>query len=209
MSNSRINSFCGLAWMLAGISVALWTLIHPWGSLAGASIGQSAQWMWAHSFHFLAAGFGLVGLLGFVNREVTTAGKLERAGFAIAFAGTILFAGTGMFTAFLWPVLAREAPQLTELNGPLFSEPHPIIVITKITYSIGHILLGIALARARVMALWGSVALGIGALLLMIPPSPLSPLPWLVFPAGGSLFGIGLVAIGLAVRGAFRVSPPQ
>lgn len=191
--------------MLAGISVALWPLIHPWGSFAGAAIGQSGQWMMAHTFHFLAAGFGLVGLLGFVEREVAAAGRFERTGFVIAFAGTILFAGTGMFTAFLWPVLARDAPQLTELNGPFFSPPHPIILITTITYSLGHILFGVALARAGALAVWGAVSLGLGALLLMIPPAPLSPLPWLVFPTGGVLFGIGLAALGLAMRMSFRV----
>jgi hypothetical protein len=191
--------------MLAGISVALWPLTHPWGSFAGAAIGQSGQWMLAHTFHFLAGGFGLVGLLGFVEREVATAERFERTSFVIAYAGTILFAGTGMFTAFLWPVIARNAPQLTELNGPFFSPPHPLILITTITYSLGHILFGVALARAGAMAVRGAVALGLGALLLMLPPAPLSPLPWLVFPAGGVLFGIGLAALGLAMRMSFRV----
>lgn len=204
MSSARINSLCGLALILAGISVALWPLTHPWGSFAGAAIGQSRQWMLAHSFHFLAAAFGLVGLLGFVEREVTSAGRLERTGYAIAFAGTILFAATGLFTASLRPVLARHAPHLTELNGPFFSPPHPIILITTITYSVGHIL-GVALARAQAMAVWGAAALAVGALLLMIPPTPLSPLPWLMFPIAGVVFGLGLAALGLAMRMSFRV----
>lgn len=209
MATSKMSSLSGVALILAGISLALFPVTHPWGSLAGPEIGGSGQWMMAHTFHFLAAGFGLVGLLGFVEREVTSAGRLERTGFVLAFAGTILFAGTGMFTAFLWPVLARNAPHLTELNGPFFSPPHPIIVITTITYSLGHILFGVALARAHRMALWGAVALVVGALLLMIPPPPLGSLPWIVFPAGGVLFGAGLAALGLALRdpvgGAARV----
>lgn len=156
--------------------------------------------MLAHTFHFLAGSLGLLGLLGFVEPEVKAAGTLERVAFVIAFAGTILFAGTGMFTAFFWPVLAREAPQVTELNGPFFSPPHPMILVTTVSYSLGYLLLGVALARAGAMAVWGAVALGLGALLLMLPPAPLSPLPWLVFPTGGVLFGVGLTALGLALR---------
>lgn len=156
--------------------------------------------MLAHTFHFLAGSLGLLGLLGFVEREVKVARTLERVAFVIAFAGSILFAGTGMFTAFFWPVLAREAPQVTELNGPFFSPPHPMILLTTVSYSLGYLLLGVALARAGAMAVWGAVALGLGAVLLMLPPAPLSPLPWPVFPAGGVLFGVGLTALGLALR---------
>ena len=53
------------------------------------------------------------------------------------------------------------------------------------------------------MAQWGAMALVLGAFLLMIPPAPLSPLPWIVFPAGGVVFGAGVVALGLAVQEAF------
>ncbi len=206
MSTTKINSLCGLALMLAGVSVALWPLTHPWGSVAGADIGRSGQWMVAHTFHFLAALFGLLGLLGLVEREVKTARAFERVAFLLAFVGTILFAGSGVFTAFLWPVLARNAPALTELQGPFFSPPHPLILVTTISYSLGYILLGIALVRAHALAQWGAIALVLGAFLLMIPPAPLSPLPWIVFPAGGVLFGIGITALGLAVQSAFRAA---
>lgn len=202
MSGFRVNSFCGLALVLSGVSVALWRLTHPWGSIAGAEIGRSGQWMVAHTFHFLAALFGLVGLLGLVEREVKMAGSLERVGFAVAFTGTILFAGTGVFTAFLWPVLAREAPQLTELHGPFYSPLHPLILVTAVTYSLGHILLGLALVRAGAIGLWVGGTLVVGAVLLLLPPPPLSPLPWLVFPIGGVAFGVGLAALGFAVRRA-------
>lgn len=203
MPTSKVRSLCGLSLVLAGISVALWPLTHPWGLFAGAEVGRSGQWMVAHTFHFLAGLFGLLGLLGFVEREVKTAGTLERVGFVTAFVGTILFASTGVFTAFLWPVLARDAPHLTELQGPFFSPPHPLILITAISYSLGYILLGIALWRVHAIAQWGALALVVGAFLLMIPPAPLSPLPWVVFPTGGALFGVGVVALGLALRSAF------
>jgi hypothetical protein len=205
MARSTIHSLCGIALMLSGASVALWPLTHPWGTFTGAVIGQSQQWMVAHTFHFLAGAFGLLGLLGFVERQVTVASTFERFAFVLAFLGTMLFAATGLFTAFLWPVLARNAPALTELQGPFFSPPHPLILITTISYSMGYILLAIALLRTHAMAKWGALLLMAGAFLMMIPPAPLSPLPWVVFPVGGVVFGSGLAALGLVVRNGFRV----
>lgn len=194
---------CARFLTIAGISVALWTLTHPWAELGRASVGTSRQWVMSHTFHFLAAIFGLAGFLGFVTREVHAAGTFERFGFAIAFMGTILFAGTGAFTAFLWPVLATHAPAITEVNGPFYSPPHPFTVATRFTYSTGHILFGVALMRSRVMGRAGGIALVTGSVLLMVPTEPISGLPWLIFPLGGMLFGTGLLALGRSVRGAY------
>jgi hypothetical protein len=195
-----MRALTGVAMIVAGVSLALWTLVHPWGTFAGADIGQTQQWMVSHTFHFLAAAFGLIGLLGFAQRQFTVAGSLERAGFTLAFIGTIFFAGTGMFTAFLWPVIARGAPHLAELSGPFFTPPHPMIVITSLSYSIGHIVFGVALARAGVIEKWGAAALVLGGAMMLVPPAPLSPLPWIVFPLGGVVFGFGLASLRLAAR---------
>ena len=189
--------------ILSGICVALWPVTHPWGALAGAETGSSARWVVSHTFHFLAAILGCAGLIGFADREMNSAGLIERAGFGIAFAGTILFAATGVFTAFLWPVLATHAPHLVDLEGPFLSPPHPVTVATRVLYSGGHIVLGAALMRERVIGRAGGVALIAGALLLLIPTQPLSSVPWLVFPIGGLLFGLGLATLGLAKTRAF------
>ena len=42
--------------------------------------------------------------------------------------------GTGVITAFVWPIFAEHAPGLTELSGPIFSPPHPVIGITAVLY---------------------------------------------------------------------------
>ena len=195
-----MRSLTGVAMILSGVSMALWTLVHPWGTLVGAEIGRTQQWMVSHTFHFLAATFGLIGLLGLAYRQFTVARPLERAAFTVAFIGTILFAGTGMFTAFLWPIIARNAPHMAELSGPFFTPPHPIVVLTTLTYAIGHMLLGIALARAGAIAGWGAAALVLGGAMMLVPPAPFSPMPWIVFPVGGVVFGIGLAALRLAAR---------
>ena len=72
---------------------------------------------------------------------------MERVGFLVAFIGGVMFRGTGVITAFLWPIFAAHAPALTELSGPLFSPPHPIIGITAVAFSVDFIVLLISLAR--------------------------------------------------------------
>ena len=209
MWSPRLTSWCGAALILAGVSVSLWTLTHPWGSVAGAEVGGSTQWMLSHTFHFLAALFGLFGLLGLVEREFGSAGPVERWGFIIAFAGTTLFAATGAFTAFAWPILAHNAPALVEANGPFFTPPHPLIVTTAALYSIGHAVLALALAQRRVLPALGATAIVVGGVLLLIPPPPLSPLPWVVFPIGGVMFGAGLAMLGMVVRRGMHILPRE
>ncbi len=198
--NNRLDTVYGVSLLIAGCSVALWPLVHPWGTIAGPEVGASSGWAVSHTFHFLGGFFASIGLLGLANRQ-STAGKLERVGYFVAFAGTVMFTGTGIITAFVWPLLATNAPALVELSGPFFSPPHPVIGVTALAFSVGYILLGIALSRSGVIGKGATAALIVGALLLIPPPPPLSPVPWLVFPLGGLLMGGGIAAIGLAVRG--------
>jgi hypothetical protein len=185
---------------LAGLSLALWALTHPWGTVAGPEVGGSGQWMMSHTFHFTAGLFASVGLLALAPRQFEDVAKLERFGFLVAFVGSVLFTGTGVITAFVWPLLASHAPGLVELSGPFFTPPHPIIGITAVCFSLGFILLAIALARGGLIprALAGATVLG--AVLLIPPPPPLSPVPWIVFPTGGVLMGIGIAGLGVAGR---------
>jgi len=206
---SKLNELSGVAFVLAGISIALWTLVHPWGSFAGAEVGQSSQWVASHTFHFLAAVFGGFGFLGLVDREVTRASSFERAGFLVAFLGVLVFAGTGVITAFVWPILARLAPSVVAVDGPFFQPPHPVIVASIVTYFGGHLLLGIALLRAGAVSIWVGACVIAGALLLAVPPAPLSPIPWPVFPLGGVVFGLGLVGIGLGLRSGFAIGAQE
>lgn len=198
------HALSGFMLMMAGVSVALWPLTHPWGTFVGPEVARTGQWMLAHTFHFLAGLFGLLGLLGLIDRQVRSSSTLERVGFAVAFVGTILFASTGVFTAFLWPVLAQHAPALTEPHGPFFMPPHPTILVTSLLYSTGYALLAVALGRAGVVERWAVVSTVVGALLLLVPPAPLGPLPWVAFPLGGVLFGAGLVGLGHAVFGGLE-----
>lgn len=182
------------SFVLAGVSLALWTTIHPWGTIAGPEVGGSTRWLISHTFHFTGGLFASIGLLG-LHQRLAGGTRLEGVGFMTAFVGAVMFTGTGVITAFVWPIFAEHAPMLTERTGPIFSPPHPVIGITAVLFSLGFVLLWVALARQGTLAKGVAGAASLGALLLVPPPPPLSPVPWIIFPIGGVLFGVGLVSL--------------
>ncbi|NNF29683.1 MAG: hypothetical protein HKN73_20840, partial [Gemmatimonadetes bacterium] len=155
-------------------------------------------------FHFTGGLFASIGLLAFAPRQFGPVSKLERVGFLVAFVGSVMFTGTGVITAFVWPLLAANAPALVELSGPFFSPPHPIIGITALAFSAGYILLALAFAREGRISRAAATVTVLGAALLIPPPPPLSPVPWVLFPVGGLLLGIGIAALGPVVRAEAR-----
>jgi hypothetical protein len=195
-----VTRWSGTAFILSGVSLALWPALHPWNHLAGAEVGQSTAWLVSHTFHFLAGFFALFGLAGLAARPGAAVSRLGVAAFAVALTGAALFTATGVFTAFLWPVLAVHAPQTVEITGPFFSPPHPLIGITSVVFSGGFILLAAALRREGILPLPAAAALGAGALLLVIPPPPISPAPWFLIVVAGGVFGAGLVLLGHTLR---------
>lgn len=196
---ARLEKLYGVSFVLAGTSVALWTTTHPWGTIVGPEVGGSTRWLISHTFHFTGGLFASLGLLG-LHRRLGAASRLEGVGFVVAFLGSVMFTGTGIITAFLWPIFARHAPTLTELSGPIFTPPHPVIGITAILFSVGFLLLWVALARQGSLAKWLAGLASVGALLLVPPPPPLSPVPWVLFPVGGVLFGVGLLGLAPIVK---------
>lgn len=191
----------GASFVLAGVSLALWTTIHPWGTIAGPEVGGSTRWLISHTFHFIGGLFASIGLLG-LHQRLAGGTRLESAGFMTAFVGSVMFTGTGVITAFVWPIFARHAPVLTEHSGPIFSPPHPVIGITAVLFSVGFILLWVALAKQGTLAKGVAGAAILGALLLIPPPPPLSPVPWIIIPIGGILFGVGLVSLAPLIAGS-------
>ena len=194
----RLDRLYRASFVLAGVSLGLWATVHPWGTIAGPEVGGSMRWFVSHTFHFTGGLFVTIGLLG-LHRRLAGAGPLEGVGFMIAFVGAVMFTGTGVITAFVWPIFAQHAPALTELSGPIFSPPHPVIGVTAVLFSAGFLLLWVALARQGALGKSIAGAASIGALLLIPPPPPLSPVPWVILPIGGVLFGLGLFSLASLV----------
>jgi hypothetical protein len=199
--SQRLGKLYEASFVLAGVSLALWATIHPWGTIVGPEVGGSTRWLISHTFHFTGGLFASIGLLG-LHQRLAGATRLEGIGFMTAFVGAVMFTGTGVITAFVWPIFAEHAPALTERSGPIFTPPHPVIGITAVLFSVGFLLLWVALAREGTLAKSVAAAASLGALLLVPPPPPLSPVPWIILPIGGVLFGLGLVSLAPLIAGS-------
>lgn len=188
------------AFVAAGASLVLWATLHPWDHLTGAAAGRSAQWIVAHTFHFLSGLLLLGALAGFAVLRVREASRFGTVAAAVWFAGSALWTGTGMITAYVWPTLAAHAPAMTEASGPIFSPPHPLIVVTNLVFALGMVLTAAAMARAGLMSLPGAAAMAVGGASILVPPHPIGPAPWAAFVAGAVLAGLGTAWMGISIR---------
>lgn len=191
---------CGLAAIVGGLAIAAFVLLHPWDQFVGAEIGRSSAWRRAHSLHFVGAALSVFGLLGFYGAQRGSLGRMGTASFALALLGMTMFTGTGMLTAFIWPMVAHEAPHAVELGGAMFSPPalHAMSLTAFFVIS-GYLLFGVALLCAGVLPRAGVILLMLGAVFGMLPPHPLGAMPWAGLVLGGVAFGAGSIWLGAAV----------
>jgi hypothetical protein len=194
MASEKLLRASGGALILAGLTIGGFVLLlWPIGGFFGSTHAQHPLWVPAHLLHLLGALLTLFGLLGLFADQAPRLGRLGLLGFGMAFAGTALFVGTGVLTAFIWPVLAAHAPHTLEPDGALFVQPAAtLFLLTGLTLIPGYLLLGFALLRAGTGPRTGALLLMIGIVLAIAPPEPVGPLPWFSLVLGGVAFGAGL-----------------
>jgi hypothetical protein len=167
----------GLLAIAAGASTVLAPLIHP-------ESPHSAAWVPVHLLHFATLMGILLVLVGIFACQLQRAGLLGVAGFLAAFFGT--------------------AMALMEGREHLFSSdfgqgtPHGLwqLILTSVVFSVGYVLLGVAIARAGVLPRGAGVLLAVGGPIVAFSP-PIGLLA--VFVVGHALFGLGLAWSGYAL----------
>lgn len=198
MSVARLVRWSGLALMGAGVAFAIFMTLHPYDALAGSHGPHEDTWVPAHAFHFVGALLALLGLNGLYVRQRQASGRLGFVGFLLAFIGTAMFVGTGMITAFVWPVIAETNPAFVDADGPMFEDPLTQFAV-QATYGfliVGFVVLAVATFRARVFPRWAALVLGLGIVLFGVPVDPVGPVPWFVRIVGAFVFGLALVVLG-------------
>lgn len=197
MSTGDLVRWSGVASMLGGISLAGFVIEHPWNRFVGAGVARTVAWRIAHTLHFAGAALMLLGLIGLYIVQRRRLGSLGVVGFVGALAGTAMFVGTGMITAFVFPMVAVQAPEALEAEGAMFSPPALLAFsLTAVTLTLGYALFGFAMLRSNVLPRLATVLLVVGAILGMIPPQPLGAMPWAGLVLGGVLYGAGAVWLG-------------
>jgi hypothetical protein len=167
----------GLLAIAAGVSTVLAPLLHP-------ESPQSAAWVPVHLLYFATLVVILLVLVGILARQLGRAGRLGVAGFLVAFVGTAM----GLLEG-------RE-----HLFSPDFGQGTPLglweLIAAAVVFSAGYILLGSAIARARVLPRGAGILLTIGGPVVAFSP-PIGILPVLI--VGHTLFGSALAWLGYAL----------
>ncbi len=157
-------------------------------SIEGSAATLSSSSAIFQSALFLLAGVLLVGaVISLYSRHAASAGTPGLAGFLIAFVGTILVSGVFWDGVFVLPALAEDAPEL-------FGSSLPALVNFGLTlsfalFSLGWLLFGLAMLRARAYPRPASAMLMLGAALAFVP------LPFTYIPFGLAVAWLGLMSL--------------
>jgi hypothetical protein len=167
----------GLLAIAAGTSTVLAPLIHP-------ESPQDAAWVPVHVLHFATLMAVQLALVGIFARQLGRAGRLGLAGFLATFVGTAMSIMEG-----------RE-----HLFSHDFGQGTPVglwqLILTAIIFTIGSILLGVAIFRAGVLPRGAGVLLAVGGPIVAFSP-PIGILAVMI--VGHALFGAGLAWSGYAL----------
>ena len=168
----------GLLAIAAGVSLIVGTVIHP-------EEQESAAWVPVHLLYFGTLMVVLLALIGIFARQLQPAGRLGVAGFLTAFLGTAMVLLEG-----------RE-----HLFSPDFGDEENLrglwqLIVTSVVFSAGYIMLGVAIARVRVLPRVAGILLAVGGpLVAFSPPMPV----YAVVIIASTLFGVGLAWVGYAL----------
>ena len=176
----------GLLAMAAGASIFLAPFLHP-------EDPQSAAWVPAHLLYFVSLVAVLLVLVAVFVRQLPQSGRLGVVGFITAFVGTALMLMEGREHLFSHSAGGGTPVGLWQL------------IATSFLFSLGYILLGVAVFRAGVLPRAAGVLLAVGGPLVAFAPPIGIPAVLIV---GHTLFAAGLALSGYALWvGAERVEP--
>jgi hypothetical protein len=197
MSKNNMIRWSGIFLIMAGVCIALGTIIHPSRETPQIILAEETRLITGHWLLTFYCAFLMLGLPGAYASRSQQLGRLGLAGFLLLFFGTLFYAVSSDY-GFNAPVLARLAPQtLDAINA------YPSVVVMDglfvLLLFLGFILFGIAIQRSHVFPPWSGLLIATGWLLFMIC-APLAlfvfePL-WILAVLGTALLGLGLGSIG-------------
>jgi hypothetical protein len=204
-----------LALAVAGILYVPLPFIPGWTALE--DIG-TRNWLVAYSMATIHHFFLLFGLFGLFVAQRVEAGLLGLAAFVSASLGNALVGGVGMIQITILPVFAANP----DTQGMLICTPFYMAAtqsaqgfidaacanwdfdalaawagVAWLTFVAGSILLGIAIARAAVVARWSGLLVTAGW--LYSGAANFLPVPALVGSLGFTMIGVGYLACGASL----------
>jgi hypothetical protein len=150
----------------------------------------------------LMAVLALAGFTGMFLRHRRRLGRVGLVGYSLLTVGYLAMFAAECIIGYYLPTVAHSNPRYVQhvINAAMGHGPsggigpmHELFIVMGIGYSLGGLLFGVALFRARVLAPWASVLLAYGttsALALAVLPESFSR-PFAV-PTGVALIGLGV-----------------
>lgn len=165
MSAKDLSRWSGIACILAGLLMAVTTLIHPSSETPEIILAQELRLVAAHWLGTLADGFLLLGLPGLYAVQCEQAGRLGLVSFLMLSFGTIFYAVSNNY-GFIAPVLAAQAPAMLDaINAyPPVMTLNGLLIVG---FFLGFILFGIATLRAGVLPRLAGILMAAGTPLIM------------------------------------------
>jgi hypothetical protein len=193
MSKDNMIRWSGVCLILAGVCLALGTMIHPSKETPQIILAQETRLIIGHWLLTFYCGFLMLGLPGVYASRSKQLGRLGLAGFLLVFFGTLFYAVSSDY-GFNAPVLARLAPQTLEAINAYPSVVFMDGLFVVLLFS-GFILFGIAIQRSQIFPPWSGVLIATGWSLFMI----CAPLALFVFEPLWILAVLGTVMLGLGL----------
>lgn len=136
---------------------------------------QDGAWPYLSALAFVVAALMPVVMLAIYVSQTEETGVLGLVGLVVSSIGFVAYLGFQFDLAFVWPVLAERAPELLDYDGPLYRDPGFAFVHSWMgpVHTVGVLLFGIALLRARVFPRAASALFLVGVILsagLLFPP---------------------------------------
>ncbi len=196
---NRLTATAGLCAAAAGAIFIGVQINHPPADVAHLVTTEMTVRETAKALMCVLAVAGFTGMF-LCNRH--RFGRLGRAGYSLLTVGYLAMFAVECIVGYVLPTESHSDPVYVQhvLNAAIGHGPsggighlHELFLVSGIGYSLGGLLFGIALFRARVLSRWASVVLAYGttsALALSVLPESFNR-PFAV-PTGVALIGLGL-----------------
>jgi len=198
-SSSRFSAIAGLSAATAGAIFIGVQVGHPSATVPHL---LTTEMTLRETAKVLMAVLALVGFTGMFARYRDRLGRLGRLGYGLLSTGYLAMLAAECIIGYYLPTVAHSKPVYVQhvLNGAMahgassgIGAMNELFMVMGIGYSLGGLLFGIALFRARVLARWACLLLAYGttsALTLAALPESFSR-PFAV-PTGLALIGLGI-----------------
>jgi len=166
---------------------------------------EHSAWPYLSLLAFVLSMLMPVVVLAIYTSQIEETGILGLIGFSLLLIVMAAYLGIQFDMAFVWPVLAERAPELIDFSGPMFRHPHFAFVHFWMgpIHTIGTLLFGIALIKARVFPRVTSILFIIG---MVLSAGVLFP-PFLLRTLGGVIGSLALTWIAFFLWNRTKQEP--